>query len=113
MFGPLATEEVLREKHDVGPSLAQWRENDFDSTDSVIEILAETSVLDRGLQLAICGADDPNVGAAVRRVADAAKLAVLEKAKQLRLRGQRHLADLVEKQRSAVGGFDQSRAITI
>src|SRR6185436_16671026 len=44
---------------------------------------------------------------------DAAELALLQKAQQLRLRAERHLADLVEEQRPAVRGLDQPRAIAI
>ena len=39
-------------------------------------------------------------------VAHALQFAALDKAKQLRLQCQRHLANLVQKQRAAVGGLD-------
>ena len=44
------------------------------------------------------------------RLADAADLAPLEHAQQLRLQVERELADLVEEQRAAVRGLDQARA---
>ena len=43
-------------------------------------------------------------------VAHPLQLAALHKAQQLGLQRQRHLADLVQKQRAAVGGFDAPRA---
>ena len=44
------------------------------------------------------------------RRADAADLALLERAQQLRLQIDRQLAELVEEQRAAVGLLEQTRA---
>jgi hypothetical protein len=110
MSRSLAAEEILREEHDVGASIAERRKDDFDTADPVIQIFAEACLFDRGFELAIRGAHEANVCAPARRLADAAKLAVLQNAKKLRLRGEQHLADRIEKQRSAVGALDRKRA---
>ena len=48
-----------------------------------------------------------------RVAADAVELAVLEHAQQLHLRGGRHVADLVEEQRAAVGLLEAAGALAI
>src|SRR6185436_10230637 len=104
---------MRREDRDVARALAQRRKEDLDAAHAVVEIVAKAPVLDRAFELSIRRADDAHVGAAVDGVADAAELAFLQKAKQLRLRGERQLADLVEKQRPAVCRLDQTGAIAI
>src|SRR5216110_36605 len=113
MFLALCCEKVRREQHDVVAALTQRRQCDLDATNSIVEIFAKSSFFDSRLELAIRGADDANVSGAIDGVADAAEFALLQKTQQLRLRGERHLADLVEKERAAVGRFDQSRTIAI
>ena len=54
------------------------------------------------------GGDDADVDVDRLRLADAAHLAAIEHAQQLRLEVERELADLVEEQRAAVGGLDQA-----
>src|ERR1043165_942270 len=109
----LQGQEVIREERDVAGALAQRRQVDLDAADSIVEVFAETPLLDGRLELAIRGRDDADVGRAVDGVADAAKLAVLEKAKELCLRGQRHLADFVQEERAAVGRLDEARAVAV
>src|SRR5687768_16778201 len=104
---------MAREQENVARALAERRQDHFDAANPVVEIFAEAPFLDRGLELAIGGADDPHVRRAIHGVADAAKLPFLQKAKQLGLRAERHLADLVEEERAAVGGLDQAGAIAI
>ena len=52
-------------------------------------------------------ADDPYVHARFPLRPNAAEAAVVEEAQQLRLKVQRHLADLVEEHRPAVGELEQ------
>src|SRR5437763_622465 len=113
MLLPLAREEGVRQQEDVVAPLTQRRQRDLDAANAVIEVLAKTSFLDGLIELAIRRRHDPDVGGTVRRLADTPELAVLEETQQLRLSGERHLANLVEKERPAVGRLDQSRAIAI
>src|SRR5436190_21435528 len=53
MLLALAGEEVAGEEKDVFAPLAQRRERHFDAADAVVEILAELSLVDRCLELAI------------------------------------------------------------
>src|SRR5205085_4353378 len=109
----LLRQKMRREECDVVAALAQRRQRDLHAANSIVEIFAKSSVVDCRFELAIRGADDADVGSAIGGIADAAELAVLQKTQQLRLGGERHLADLVEEERAAVGRLDQSRAIAI
>ena len=64
---------------------------------------------DRFLEPAIGRGDDPYVHADVSLAAQSGELAVLQDMEQLRLKRGRHLADLVEKDRSVVGELEFSR----
>src|SRR5439155_20886262 len=89
------------------------REDELHAADTVVETLAEAALLDRGFELSVRRCEDANVGRAGAGVADAAKFALLQKAEQLGLRRERHLADLVEKERSSVCGLDQPDPIAV
>src|SRR2546423_3148827 len=113
MLLALGGEEVRGEEGDVAVALAQRRQRDLDAEDAVVEVLAEASLLDGRLELAVRGGDDADVGGAVGGVADAAKLAVLQESQKLRLRRQRQLADFVEEERAAVGRLDEAGAVAV
>src|SRR5262249_33368231 len=66
---------------------------------------------DLGGEIAIGRRHDPYVRAARGRLADAHELAVLQDAQDLPLQVVGDLADLVEKERTAVGGLDASGAV--
>src|SRR5205814_808121 len=85
----------------------------LDTANAIVEIFAESSLFDRRFEFAIRRCDDADIRGTIRRFANPAKLTVLQKSQQFRLRGHRHLTDLIEEKRSAVGGLDQTCAITI
>src|SRR5205814_639699 len=68
----------------------------------VEEILAEAALLDLSLEVLIGRGDDADIDGDRLRAADALEFLLLEDAKHLGLRLERHVADLVEKERSAV-----------
>ncbi len=72
----------------------------------VIQIAAKRAGRDRILQVAVRGREDAHVDLDRIVRADARDLAALQHAQQLDLRGHRHVADFVEKQRAAVGVFE-------
>ena len=65
---------------------------------------------DQRLQVLVGRADDAHVDRDLLAAADALDHAVLQEAQQLRLQRQRHVADLVEEQRAAVGDLDLADA---
>ena len=105
-----AAEDVGGEDGDVLDALAQRRQAEHDRADAEVEILAEASGCARGVHVVMRGRDEAHVGEAVFDVAQAAEAFVLEHLEQLRLHLQVDVADLVEKQRPAVGEVEAAPA---
>ena len=103
--------EVMHEHHDVLGPLAQRRQVHREHVDPVVQILAKIPRGDECVEITIRRGDDTHVDAPVRVVADAAELLALQDAEDLRLQGQRHLADLVEEQRARVRRGEEAFAI--
>ena len=74
------------------------------------EILAEAPGGDVGAQFAVGGGDHPDVDPQAPVAADPFDLAFLEHAQELGLHVRRHVADLVEEERAAVGLLELARA---
>ncbi len=75
-----------------------------------VQVCAELSLRDQIVQRLVRRGDDPNVAADRFVSADPLERPVLKHAQQLGLRGERHVADLVEEQRSAVARFEPTDA---
>jgi hypothetical protein len=93
---------------DVLRALAQRRQLDRDDVQAIEQVLAEPSLLHQLLQRHVRRGDDARVDDVHLVVAEPSHLAALEEAQQLDLRRQRHVADLVEEQRAALGLLDQA-----
>ena len=100
--------EVVGEQRQILLAVAQRRQGQRDDVEPVEQILAEGAGLDRRVEVAIGRGDQPEVDAHRPRAADPLELALLQRAQQLRLQVERQLADLVEKQRAAVGELEPS-----
>ena len=96
-------QEVVGELGNVVEPLAQRRQADRHDVEAVEQILAEQALLDQPAQVAMGGGDDADIGLDRRAAADRRVLAFLQHAQQAGLRLGRHVADLVEEQRAAVG----------
>jgi hypothetical protein len=107
---PEALDEMLGEEQDVAPALPEGRGVHADDVDAVEEILAEALLLDLGLEVAVGRGDDARVERDLLVAADGAHHALLERAQELGLHLQRHLADLVEEERSAAGLHEEAGA---
>ena len=104
-------EEVSGEQRNVFATFRQARQMDADDVEPVIEVFAERTLFDEALEVLVRRRDDAYVDAHRRVSADAIELSVGEYAQQARLRIGRHVADLVEEQRAAVGLFESSDAL--
>ena len=76
----------------------------------MIKILAELALGDGLFQIAVGRRNQAHVDLDRLVAADAEHFPVLQHAQQLRLQGQRHVADLVEEQRAAVGVLETALA---
>src|SRR5262249_13611989 len=93
--------------------LAQRRDAHADHREPEIQVLAEPSLVDLALEVAVRRRDHPHVDTTRLRLADTADLTRLEGAEQLRLKLERELADFVEEDRPPVGRFESAHAITV
>src|SRR3990172_727463 len=103
----LLLQEEPSERQDVLASLTQRRDEQREHPQAVVEILAELQPGDAGSQVLVGRTEDAHIHGEGARVADAADLATLEDTKELRLQRERHLADFIEEQRTAVHRFEQ------
>src|SRR5690606_21592159 len=78
---------------------------------SEVEILPEAALVNLVSQVPVRGGDDPDIDLARLLLADALERAFLNHPKQLALKLERNLADLVEEQRAAVGELEAADAI--
>ena len=90
--------------------LGQRRGADEKDRQPIVEIGAEAAALGLLGQRLMGGGHDAHIHFDGLVVAHPLQLAALDKAQQLGLQPQRHLADLVQKQRASVGGLNPSYA---
>ena len=111
LFGE-ETREVLRKRGDVFLTLAQRRRADGNDIQSIVEIFAKTSGADFFGEVLVRRGDHAHIDLDHCRSADRLDLPFLQDAQNFRLRAQRHVADLVEKDRAAVRGDELPRLLS-
>ncbi len=79
--------------------------------EAVVQILAEVPAHDELLQIAMRRRDDAHVDGVRFGAAHRAHLVLLQHAQQLHLQTHRHVADLIEQQRAAVGRLEQAAVL--
>ena len=79
----------------------------------VVQVLAELPLVDASCQVAVGGGDDAHVDLDVSLPPTRSNSPLLQHAQQLRLHRRRHVADLVEEERAAVGQLEAARALPI
>ena len=90
--------------------LAQRRNLDANHVEPVQQVLAEMPGLHARLEILVGRRDHPHVDLDRRLAADPVELAFGQHAQQPRLQRGRHVADLVEKQRAAIGLLEAAAA---
>ena len=99
-------DEMLREHQDVVGAFAKRRNRDRKHRQPEVQVFAELTRRDGGLQMPIGRRDDADVHLQRDRAADALEPLFLQGPQDLRLQRQRQIADFVEKQRAAVGHLE-------
>src|SRR5204862_1345912 len=94
--------ERVREKRNVLDALAKARAPKWEDVETEEEVIAERAVGDALSEVLVRCREDADVHVDHMLAADAADLTRLERAKDLRLRDEIHVADFVEEERAAV-----------
>ncbi len=102
---------MFGERPNLVAPLPERRQGDADDVQPEEEILAELSVLYRGLEVPVGRGDHAHVDAHILPSAQPRELAVLEHLQQLRLQWRPHLADLVEEHRAVVRELELARLV--
>src|SRR5947209_835120 len=97
------SDEVRCEKWNIVAPLAQGRQDERDDVQAIVEIAPESATLDLFLQITIAGSNQSNINLKRLCSADSFKGALLKNTQQLDLHGGRQFANLVEKERAAIG----------
>src|SRR5207249_4935109 len=108
VFPVVLIQEEIDQPRDVLAAVAQRREINIDDVEAIEQILAEIPAGDFFLQIDVGGGDHAGVDLERLRVADANELALLQDAQQLDLKLRLKRADLVEKDGSALSGFEEA-----
>ena len=103
-------EEMAGERRQVVETFAQRGNLKREDGQAVVEVETEGAVNDPLFEVTVRGGDDANVDTRDLVVADALDLTALEKTEELGLDREREFADLVEKERASVRGFDAAGA---
>src|ERR1051326_392037 len=103
-------QEEMGEERDILEALAQRRDLAGEDGEAVVEVLAHLPVLNGLLRIAVRRGDDARIDVDLLVAADAPELALLEHAQELDLQLDRHLRDLVEEHRPALGQLEVALA---
>ena len=109
----MSRQKVAGQQQNVFPPGVQARHLDRDDTQTEKQVAAELALLDHLFKVAVGGADHPQIDFALLDRTDPANRPVLQQLQQLGLQQQVHFTDLIEKQRAAIGRFDQTEATVL
>src|SRR5579864_3236394 len=105
--------EVLGKQRDVFAAFPQCRQANFDDIQAVIQILAESSLLDFPQQILIGGCDHAHLDFDFLTSSHTIESSLLQDPQQIRLKLGRDVANLIEENRAAVRQFKLSLGLTI
>ncbi len=108
MRGGVLVQKVAGQELDVLSPVDQRRRGDGDDVEAVEEIAPELALVHGPLQFLVGGGDEAQVHGNLLRAAQSDHDLLLQGPQELGLHGQGHVAYLVEKERAAVGLFEQT-----
>ena len=103
--------EMPLEQRKIFFAIRQPRRLNFHHGETVVQILPKTFLGDGGPQVVIRGGNDANIHFAGAQRSHSLHFLILEHAQELRLRGERHISDLIQKQRASMGVLEQARLV--
>ena len=101
MLPRVLLKEMIGEQEQVRFTVAKRWDKDGENIQPVVKVLAEVSFRHRFLQILVRSRNQPYIGANRGRAAQAFEFLFLQHAQQFHLRGEIHIADLIQKQRAA------------
>src|ERR1035441_5568092 len=101
-------EEQFRERGQIVGPLPKRRNLQDDRVDSEVEIGPECLLLYVSVEVLVRGGDQADVDLALAHVAEAPEFLLLQHLQELRLDGERHVPDLVEKERPLVRDLEKA-----
>ena len=102
-------DERLDQERQVVLALAERRQREAEHVEPVVQVLAQPSLADGHHRIDVGGGNHPHVHFLLGAAAQAAELPLLQHPQQLHLRRRRHLRNLVEEQRAAVGQLEAAQ----
>jgi len=103
-----AAQEVRGEQRNVLPPLGERRQLERHDVEPIEEILAKFTRRPLRVQIAMGGRDHAHIDRHRLRRADGPHFAFLQHAQEFYLQRERHVADLVEEDRAAIGGKEET-----
>ena len=104
---------MLNKQREIISPLAQGWQLNVEDAQPVIQVRPELPLCRPSLQITMRGGDQPHVGANRLVAPNSLESLVLEDPEDLGLKGKRHIADLVEKQRPAVALLELADATAV
>src|SRR3984893_16356411 len=101
-------QEIFDQYRDVFAAFAQGRHIDRQDIDPIVEVVTKTSIANHRAQIAIRGCNHTNIDGNLVSSAYTANSPFLQSAQKLCLHADVKLGNLVEKERAAIGNFEQS-----
>src|SRR3954466_2125850 len=106
-------EKMLGKKRDVFGALSQAGQAQANDVQAMVQILAKCSLAHALLEDLMCGRDDADIHLHLLVAADAIEAAIGKHAQQARLEFRRHVADLVQEKRAALGLLEAAAALLL
>src|SRR5262249_9089955 len=101
-----AAQKEIRQHQSVALALAQWRHPDRNLVQPVEQILAKAPFAHHPVEVLVGRTDDADIDLYRSAAANPLDHLILQKAQELNLDRQWHIADFVEKQGAGMGAFD-------
>ena len=101
-------QEVVGQQLDIVGTLPQRGHRNLEDPETIIEVLAQQSLREHLIDLAVGGRDDSDIHLDGRLASGAREVAALQHAQQLHLQIGRHLGGFIEKERAAVGALEHA-----